>query len=170
MLDMMSKIIDIMSNEFYFPITILFGVTSMLPRERFAWVWVTALVVVFGTYFTVVGIQQSQATPSFVARMGTLAIALGSLGIIAGVTHLIIRLGNARHEAAVPDERDHLIEWRAASVAYYVLMAGMVLVGCVMPFGNSTWNMVHMALLTIAIAEIAHHGMIVLGYRRGWHA
>lgn len=142
----------------------------MLPRERFAWVWVTALVVVFGTYFTVVGIQQSHAAPSFLARIGTLAVALTSLAIIAGIAHLIIHLRNARHEPAMPDERDHLIELRASSVAYYVLMAGMILVGCIMPFGNSTWDTVHTALLTIAIAEIVHHGMIVLGYRRGWHA
>jgi len=35
------------------------------------------------------------------------------------------------------DERDEVITRRSVSWAYYVLVGGMILVGCVMPFESS---------------------------------
>ena len=68
------------------------------------------------------------------------------------------------------DERDRLIDLRASAIAYYVLMAGMIVVGCVMPFQHTGWDIAHAALRAIAIAEIVHSGLVVMWYRRGgWH-
>lgn len=136
----------------------------MLVRERFAWGWLSALVVVFGTYFAVVAAQRSHADLPFITRIGMLAAATTVLAVVAGAIRLFGR-GRLAHEL---DERDRLIELRSSSVAYYVLMGGMIVVGCVMPFSAGGWDLVHAALLAIVIAEIVHHGLVVLGYRRGW--
>jgi hypothetical protein len=37
-----------------------------------------------------------------------------------------------------------------------------------MPFSARTWDIVHAAVLAIVVAEIVHHGSIILGYRRSW--
>jgi hypothetical protein len=143
----------------------------MLARERFAWVWLVSLVVVLGSYLVAVA-----AAPAWfealghAQRIGMLAIPLGLLGVIALATHGLSWLGRKDRVAGEPDERDRAIELRASHVAYHVLMAGMVIVGCVMPFSDSGWQLVHAALFFIAVAELTHSGLIVAGYRRGLRA
>ncbi|KAF1007928.1 MAG: hypothetical protein GAK28_01404 [Luteibacter sp.] len=133
----------------------------MQPKERFAWVWVGSLVVIFAIYFMVVAAQDGDPSPQ--VRIGTLAVALSALGVVALGTWLFGKRG-----AENIDERDLLIERRSSTAAYGVLMTCMILVGCVMPFSASGWRIVHAALLSIALSEVVHHGMIILGYRRGW--
>lgn len=55
---------------------------------------------------------------------------------------------------------------RSISTAYYVLIAGMILVGCVMPFNSGGWTIVNAALLMIVLAEVVHYGVVVVSYRR----
>lgn len=141
----------------------------MLSRERFASVWVTALVVVLGLYFAALTITHyTHPDLSFLARIGMLAAALGTLGVIALGTWLYGRWLD-RGEIA-EDERDRFIEQRSSKIAYYVLMAGIIYAGMVMPFTNGGWDIVHAALCAIAVAEIVHGVLIMVGYRRGWHA
>jgi hypothetical protein len=143
----------------------------MLPRERFAWIWTIALIVIGAAYFIAVAIQQqSQAQLSFLTRIATLAIALASLGVVAGGERLFARLGGGGHPYAAPDERERFMDARSSTYAYYVLMAGMIVVGFVMPFGHGGWDIVHGALLAVIAAEVVHHGSLALAYRRGWRA
>ena len=74
------------------------------------------------------------------------------------------RLAAAGHVLA-----DRAIERRGASLAYYVLICGMILVGIVMPFSEAPWKIINAALAAIVIAEAVHHGFVLLSYRRGWH-
>jgi hypothetical protein len=55
---------------------------------------------------------------------------------------------------------------RSVSSAYYVLIAGMILVGCVMPFRSGGWTIIHAALAMIILAEIVHYTVVVSCYRR----
>ena len=55
---------------------------------------------------------------------------------------------------------------RSISSAYYVLIAGMIVVGCVMPFSASGWSIINAALVMIVAAEVVHYGVVVLSYRR----
>ncbi|KAF1726992.1 hypothetical protein [Pseudoxanthomonas japonensis] len=140
----------------------------MLSKERFAWVWLTALVVVFALYFTYVSVNADAVAAMHMGqRIGLLAIALGSLGVIALLTAVF---GRHREEDGTPtliDERDRRIDSRASVYAYYVLMAGIIVVGCVMPFTTGGWTIVHATLLAIAAAELVHAGLVIHGYRRG---
>ena len=74
--------------------------------------------------------------------------------------------GEAR---AKPDERDRAIARRGASTAYYVLMAGVITVGVIMPFNRSGWSLVNAALFALVSAETVRQLVIVASYRRGWH-
>jgi len=64
------------------------------------------------------------------------------------------------------DERDQAIKRRSVSSAYYVLIAGMILVGCVMPFNSRGWTIINAALFMIIAAEVVHYGVVVFSYRR----
>lgn len=46
------------------------------------------------------------------------------------------------------------------------MMTGMILVGMVMPFTHSGWDIVNAGLLAIVLAEITQHGLTAWRYRR----
>jgi hypothetical protein len=50
--------------------------------------------------------------------------------------------------------------------AYYALIAGMILVGVVMPFNSGGWTIINAALFMIILAEVVHYGTVVISYRR----
>ena len=139
-----------------------------LPKERFAQVWMTALVIVFGLYFAWVRASHYiHPDISFLGRIGALAVALSTLALIAGGTHLYLRARRSDDDEVQEDERDRAIEMRAVTIAYYVLMAGICYVGCYLPFERVGWDIVHAALQSIALAEIVKCAVILRGYRKG---
>ena len=74
---------------------------------------------------------------------------------------------SAPEDARVPpDERDLAIVRRSISSAYYVLIGGMIVVGCVMPFNSGGWSIINAALLMIVAAELVHYGVVIASYRR----
>ena len=74
---------------------------------------------------------------------------------------------NAPEEARIPDdERDRDIHRRSITVAYSVLIFGMIFVGVVMPFNYQGWTIINSTLLTIIAAEIVHYSVVIFCYRR----
>ena len=144
----------------------------MPQRERVAWVFLSALVVCMGSYFIVVASMENfRIELSFFERLGMLAAATLTMAVVVLVDRLIAFLRGRGREPEAVDERDRLIEFRAASIAYYILIFGMIVVGCVMPLDKtkSDWDIVNAALFYIVLAEGLKQALIVHGYRRGWH-
>jgi hypothetical protein len=136
-------------------------------REKTAWLSLLAMVVTFGPYFTATATRALPGEPMpNLRQLSWLAVTATIQMLILGVGHLYLRRGAAQ-EARMPlDERDQAITRRSVSSAYYVLIAGMILVGCVMPFNSSGWSIINAALFMIIAAEVVHHGVVVLSYRR----
>jgi uncharacterized membrane protein len=136
----------------------------MVAREQFAWVWLITMVATYAVYFAVV-------------------LALGEtgvwtqVGLFAGVTVVqvvVVAVASAwislrRRRGPESDERDRAIQHRAAAIGYHVLIGGMILVGCILPFNHSGWSLFHAAVFAIVLAEVVRHGLIVAMYRRGWN-
>ena len=140
----------------------------MTYQERFAWIWTLSLTVLLGGYLVFVWLDpQAQASLDMATRVAHLAIPLAALGAIALGTFMAGWLRGEVGPRAARDERDRRIAQRATSVGYMVLMAGTILVGCVLPFDRSGWELVYAALFFIGLAELVHHGMIIVSYRRG---
>ena len=140
----------------------------MAQKERFAWVWLIALTATLGSYFVFVEILGvADSTPSFLTQISGLAIALTALAAIVGINALVAFARQTSTLAIETDERDQLIEQRSTKAAYHVLIAGMIFVGCVLPFSKGGWEIVNTALLVIAISEVTRCVLIVRGYRRG---
>jgi hypothetical protein len=138
----------------------------MSYREKLAWLSLIAMALTFGPYFAVAGRASAMYRP-----MPNLHL-LWLFAIAAGVQVVIQGFGRLWHKEQLEgglqpaDERDRAIEYRSVRAAYGVLIAGMILVGCVMPFNASGWRIVNAALAMIVAAEVVHYATVVFSYRR----
>ena len=136
-------------------------------REKTAWLSLFAMAVTFGPYFALVagGFIPHKELPSL-PQLGLYAVAAIAQMIILGLGHLYLRHGSPEEARTPPDERDRAIQNRSMSSAYYVLIVGMILVGCILPFNSGGWTIVNAAIFMIASAEVVHYGVAVVSYRR----
>jgi hypothetical protein len=136
-------------------------------REKIAWLSLLAMAVTFGPYFTMTaaGVLPNEPLPNL-RQLGFFGVTAIAQMLILGVGHLYLRRRSAQDARMPLDERDQAIMRRSVNSAYYVLIAGMILVGCVMPFNSSGWSIVNAALLMIIAAEVVHYGVVVFSYRR----
>ena len=136
-------------------------------REQTAWLSLIAMAITYGPYFTIVAASSplGEALPN-PRQLGLFALAAIVQMLILGVGHLCLRRGSPLEARTPPDERDRAITRRSISSAYYVLIVGMISVGCVMPFSSSGWTIINAALFMIVAAEVVHYGVVVLSYRR----
>jgi len=138
----------------------------MSYRERIAWRSLIAMVVAYGSYFSLVAQGPGSWEPlPHLHPLGLFALASILRVLILGGGHLYLRFGFPQEERPPLDERDRTIEHRAISAAYYVLMAGTILVGCFMPFSAGGWTIVNAAIFWIVAAEIVHYSIVVASYR-----
>jgi hypothetical protein len=136
-------------------------------RENFSWVWLTALIVTYGAYFATIAVLKSRGEIPMMTELALLSGAALAQVLMLAAGSIWVRMRDPAVRRR-PDERDRAIEHRASAIAYYVLMAGMIIVGCFMPFSDQGWDIVHAAILMIVVAEIVHHGLVVRAHRMGW--
>jgi len=137
----------------------------MAWREKTAWITLVLMVITYGTYFTLVS-GASLSTMSMLKLFGGVTI----LQVIAAVIATAVLAALSGDEArAKPDERDRAVARRGASIAYFVLIVGVITVGVVMPFRDSGWRLTNAALFALVIAETVRYLTVVVSYRRGWH-
>ena len=137
----------------------------MAWREKMAWITLVTMLVAYGVYFTLVSTTSLSAI-SMLVLFGAVTVAQAVVVIV--VTAVLAAL-SSDEACARPDERDQAVARRAASVAYFVLMVGVVMVGVVMPFRDTGWRLTNAALFALVVAETVRHLIVVLSYRRGWN-
>lgn len=125
------------------------------------------MTIIFGPYFAVIAISGSSLeTRTDAVLLGWLAATTLVQVSILGGGHLFFRRKLPTEAKMPPDERDIEIERHSIRIAYYALITGMIIVGCIMPFSHGGWQIVNAALFMIIISQIIHHGATVLSYRR----
>jgi cytochrome b561 len=97
------------------------------------------------------------------------AIATAIRLLILAVGTIVIRARSGADARLPADERDRAIAARSAATAYYALMAGMILVGIIMPFEAQGQAITNAALFALVTAEILRYGAVIFAYRRGRH-
>lgn len=141
----------------------------MAYREKLAWLTLGAMLVAYGIYFTWLGLALRQGEPTLLGILLPFGIIAGTQGIVVAIASAVLATRARREGQARADERDRAIARRGATAAYYTLLAGMILVGVVMPFTEPAWKIVNAALLGIVLAEAVSLVLVILSYRRGWH-
>src|SRR5512147_1227064 len=137
----------------------------MSALERRAWLQLWAMGLPYLVYFTLQIVRpewfQSLSLIERLACFGAAAITHTAI-TLAG---LAVVKAKERGEHLLADERDRAIEGRATLFAYYLLMAGVILAGVIMPFYDAGWKLVNTALFFIVAAEMLRHMLIALAYR-----
>jgi len=138
----------------------------MSYREKIAWLSLIAMAVAYGPYFVFVGRAPGPWEPlPHLHPLGLFAVVSIVRMLILGAGYLYLRFGSTREERPPLDERDRAIDHRSLSAAYYVLIAGMILVGCIMPISSTGWTIVNAAIFWIVAAEVVHYSVVVASYR-----
>jgi len=135
-------------------------------KEKIAWMTLVTIAITFGPYFVLTALKPpGDALPNF-QQLGTYAVAALANLVAVGVGHLLLRWRSPEDARTPTDERDHAIAQRATSAGYYVLMAGLIVVGCIMPFVSRGWEIVNAGLFCLVLAEVVRHLVTANGYRR----
>jgi hypothetical protein len=138
----------------------------MSYREKLAWLSLIAMGVAYGPYFKLAANGPAPWEPfPHLHPLGLFALVSLVRMLILGAGYLYLRLDTPREDRPPLDERDRAIEYRAVNAAYYVLMAGMILVGFFMPFSASGWTIVNAAIFWIVAAEVLRYCVVVASYR-----
>ncbi len=136
----------------------------MAWREKTAWITLVAMVLTYGAYFTLIS-----GAPVSTLIMLELFGAVTVFQVIAVVISTAVLAALSSDEArAKPDERDRAVARRGASIAYFVLIVGVIVVGVVMPFRDTGWRLTNAALFAPVLAETVRYLTVVVSYRRGW--
>ncbi len=140
----------------------------MAFQEKIEWLTLTAMVIAYGIYFSLVA-----AFPTGPTLMETLwlfaRISVAQI-IVVTIGAILLALAFRNESQAKSDERDRAISRRGAAIAYYVLLIGVILVGVVMPFEQPpAAKMVNASLFILVIAEAVRHVVMLVSYRRGWN-
>jgi uncharacterized membrane protein len=135
-------------------------------REKSAWISFVTILVVFGTYFwNVAGVLHGD-----VDRHRGWAIQFGLLVafvVIQIAARVVVALQSPKEARAPKDERERLIEQRATSVAFLVLVIGALFSIGLMHVTRSAWVIAQHVLLAITVAYLVKSGLQIVYYRRG---
>lgn len=142
-------------------------------REKTAWLALIAMGTAFAPYFALLASGMVPAGPMPDLRQLALYAGVAAIQVLVlGLGHWYLRRSAPADARVPPDERDRAIMAHSTRIAYYILMAGMILVGIVMPFEADGWRIVHAAIFWIVVAQLVQNGIVVFAYRRqaGWPA
>jgi uncharacterized BrkB/YihY/UPF0761 family membrane protein len=141
----------------------------MAFREKMAWLTLVTMLIAYTVYFTILG----PAVGFGEARMLDIIWSFGLVAVAHAIAVIIgaifIAVTATKEAQARADERDRAIARRGATIGYYVLIVGTIVVGVAMPFTEPPWKIVNAALLAIVLAETVNNVVVLLSYRRGWH-
>ena len=137
----------------------------MSHREKVAWLSLIAIAVTLGPYFVVAGLSSSDGGLPGLRLLALFGAAAVAQALVLGLGRWYLRHTSPLDARTPRDERDRAIDRRAVTMAYYVLIAGTVLVGVVMPFHAGGWEITNAALFALVIAESVQYAGAVTGYR-----
>ena len=142
--------------------------SPMSFREKSAWISLVSLVVVFGTYFSYIGMVMAGLARN---RFALFLVMVAVFVIAEVVLHLVIATQSPRDARTPKDEREQLIELKATRTAFYVLLVsafgsiGTVHLRLSDP-DDHLWLMMQAILFSIVFAEAVKFARQIVLYRR----
>lgn len=155
----MSKIFDIKCARDTIVSKIFYMKDAMSFRERLAWINLVSLALCYGVYF-VARLQGRDSFHLFLMCLAALALIQVALKIVAAARNPV--------EAKAPrDERERLIDGKARTLGYYVLIVGVLTVGIPGHTGGNVVDVLNHAMLAIVVAELSVSLAQIVLHRRG---
>jgi hypothetical protein len=133
-------------------------------REKSAWISFLSILLVFGIYFSGIGMAMAgRVEYSDVVRLFFKLVGL--FIVLEIVLHAIVAV-RAPREARREDERERLIGLKADRVAAYVLSIGALVGIFPIHLGANVRDLAHAVLLAIVIAHLAKYATAIVLHRR----
>jgi uncharacterized membrane protein len=136
----------------------------MSPLENRAWLALWSLCPPYAVYFAF-QLGFSNRLTTMWERIFCLAAAACVHAAVFAAGALWLMARRRREDGLLSDERDLAIDARATQGAYYVLLAGAVGAGMILPFKEAGWQIVNTSLLFILLSEVLRNALIIQGYR-----
>jgi len=169
----MNVLLDIVSDIFYITTKIEDTVTkeAVMPfREKSAWVSLITTVGIWGTYFWIIGQGLLERRSLDGLPADTVGLFVGGVVLIVIVQIILaiaVAVVSGKHADTPMDERERLIDLKAARAGFYALNGAVFCVSALWMAGASPLVMANGILLAMVVGEVVHSGGKIVGYRRG---
>lgn len=134
-------------------------------REKSTWICLAVVLVAYGAYFGgITGLLGPADRGGY--AFGLLVICV--VGQVAALTvlHTIVAI-QAPKEAGMPeDERERVIGWKATTIAFPVLVTGVLAAAVAGPLGFGSFVVTNLILGALALTQLVLYGSKVLLFRR----
>jgi len=140
-------------------------------REKSAWASLVSMLIVYGTYFTILAPRLAATQPRPTSFLPLLIACVVALIILQIVLHTVLAIAMRREANLPPDEREHLIGLKSDRVALGVLTT-LVAAGWLLYLGGPAFMtdsgiLANLVLLALVIAAAAKYvSQIVYFHRR----
>jgi hypothetical protein len=134
-------------------------------REKSAWITLVTVLLCFGTYFG--AIITGRVSGEGFAAMHLLLLCVAVLIVLQIALNSIAAATTPRDGRAPADERETLIQYRARSLGFYVLMGFSLTLFLPVHFGHSAIQIANFALLGVVLTTLAVSGAEIVMFRRG---
>jgi len=134
-------------------------------REKSAWITLVTVLVCFGVYFG--SILTGRVSPRGWGTIHLLLASLLALVLLQVVLHFLAAIQSPKDARAPVDEREKLIQWRAHTIGYYVLVVSVL--GLFIPghLGHDVVDLMNFALFDVALATAVVAAAQIIMFRRG---
>ena len=134
-------------------------------REKSAWITLVTVLLCFGAYFG--AIVTGRVSGEGFAGMHLLLACVAVLVVLQIALNSIAAATTPRDGRALADERETLIQYRARSLGFYVLMGFSLTLFLPVHFGHSAIQIANFALLGVVLTTLAVAGAEIVMFRRG---
>lgn len=139
-------------------------------REKTAWISLLTTVGVWGAYFWIVGgdlIERGSIAGMPASTVGLFIGGVVVIVIIQIVLAIVVAIVSGKRADAPMDEREQLIDLKAARAGFYALNAAVFCVSSLWMLGASPLVMANGILAAMVVGEVFHSVGKIVGYRRG---
>lgn len=135
-------------------------------REKSAWITLVTVLLCFGAYFG--AIVTGRVSSEGLASMHLLLLCVAVLLVLQIALNRVAAATTPKDGRAPADEREVLIQQRARSLGYYVLMGFSLTLFLPVHFGHSAIQIANFALLGVVLTVLAVAGAEIVMFRRGF--
>jgi hypothetical protein len=139
-------------------------------REKTAWVSLLTTVGVWGSYFWIIGgglLARGTLKGLPVSTVGLFIGGVVVIVIVQIVLAIIVAIASGKAADTPMDEREQLIDLKAARAGFYALNGAVFCVSALWLAGASPLVMANGILLAMVVGEVVHSGGKIIAYRRG---
>ncbi|WOE74846.1 hypothetical protein [Alterisphingorhabdus coralli] len=136
-------------------------------HEKIAWAALLTIIGGFGAYFSSLIYAASTDTVSLDYFIGLLIVVVVGVVVVMIIATSAIAIMAREDAHANRDERDQMVSNRATSIAYFILLIGVIIAVFSVHLGAGLFWILNAILAVIVVSEAIRYGAKIWQYRQG---